>query len=128
MEGRQHCVRIGQKLFGVATENVFKLYKVPDGVAGNYADEEKIRIKDLEVRIVDPGRLLLVDRDREAGGAKLLALRDGREYKGLWIDAVVKTLSAAMESESSGDCFSGIVRWMHEGNPVTVPVLNVKML
>jgi hypothetical protein len=43
--------KVDEKLFGVETEKVFKLFKVPSTFHERYSDQEKVRLKDFEVRI-----------------------------------------------------------------------------
>jgi hypothetical protein len=120
--------KIGEKLFGVPSEKVFKLYRVPSHAISRYSDQETIRTKDMELKIIDASKHLAAERGMVRGEGKLLTLREDEEYKGMLIDGVVKTVSVAVEPGGQGRSFSGIVHWTYERNPVTVPVLNVKEL
>ncbi len=120
--------KIGEKLFGVPSEKVYKLYKVPGYALDRYSDQERIRTKDMELKIIDTAKRLAAERDILREEPKLLALREDEEYKGMLIDAVLRTVSAFLEPGTQTSCFAGTIRWMYERNPVTVPVLNVKEL
>ena len=118
--------RVDQKLFGVESEKVFKLFNVPNTFQKRYSNQEKIRLRDFEVRMINLKKIFAIP----GGGAKgemvkILALKDNGEYKGFMVDQVVKRISAPKEGEV-GQYFSGVIHSTYEEQPVEIPVLDLK--
>jgi hypothetical protein len=119
--------KVDEKLFGVESEKVIKLFKVPDSLYDKFANQQKIRLKDFEVRLVNLNTILSVpggDRKKEF---KILAVKDNGEYKGLMVDNVVKRFSAHPDIRGGyGEYFSGMVHSTYQEEPVEIPILDVK--
>ena len=120
--------KVDEKLFGVETEKVFKLFKVPLNFQQKYSDQSKIRLKDLEVRIINLKKILSIPgRERAGGEMRILAVKDNGEYKGLMVDQVLKQLSTLFEKKGEvGEYFSGVIHSTYQEQPVEIPILNLK--
>ena len=119
--------KVEEKLFGVETEKVFKLFKVPLTFHQKYSDQSKIRLKDLEVRIIDLKKIFSIPGGEHAGEMRILAVKDNGEYKGLMVDQVLKQLSTLFEKGSgAGEYFSGVIHSTYQEQPVEIPILNLK--
>jgi hypothetical protein len=119
--------KIDEKLFGVETEKVFKLFKVPLSFRKKYSDQSKIRLKDLEVRIINLKKIFSIPEGEHAGEMRILAVKDNGEYKGLMVDQVLKQLSTLFEKGGEvGQYFSGVIHSTYQEQPVEIPILDLK--
>jgi hypothetical protein len=119
--------KIEEKLFGVETEKVFKLFKVPLNFQQKYSDQSKIRLKDLEVRIINLKKIFSIPGPEHAGEMRILAVKDNGEYKGLMVDQVLKQLSTLFEKGGKvGEYFSGVIHSTYHEQPVEIPILDLK--
>ena len=119
--------KVDKKLFGVESDKVIKLFKVPDALYDKFANQQKIRLKDFEVRLVDLNTILSVPRGDQKKEFKILAVKDNGEYKGLMVDDVIKKLSSHPDiREGYGEYFSGMVHSTYQDEPVEIPILDVK--
>jgi chemotaxis signal transduction protein len=119
--------KINEKLFGVESERVFKLFKVPDSFPQKYANHQKIRLRDLEVKLVNLKKILALQGEGPQGEIKFLTVKDNGEYKGFLVDQVCKKLSAPPEKgRAVGEYFIGVVHSTYEERPVEIPILDLK--
>jgi hypothetical protein len=120
--------RVDQKLFGVESEKVFKLFNVPSTFQKRYSNQEKIRLKDFEVKMINLKKIFAIPGGESKGEMiKILAVKDSGEYKGFMVDQVVKRISAPSEKEGEvGQYFSGVIRCTYEEQPVEIPILALK--
>jgi hypothetical protein len=118
---------IGEKLIGIESYKIFKLFKVPNTFRNKYSSQQKIQIKDLDIKLIDLKKIFLIgSRDRKEE-IQLLTLKEGEEYKGLIVDQVLNKLSAPVEmSEEYGEYFIGMIHWTYHGEPVEIPILDSK--
>lgn len=119
--------KVNEKLFGVESNKVYRLFKVPSSFHNKYRGQEKIRLKDFEVRMIDLKRIFSIQgRDRK-GEVRILTVKDNREYKGLMVDEVLKRLSTYSDiSREQGEYFVGKVHWTYQQHPVEIPILDLK--
>jgi hypothetical protein len=128
--------KIDGKLIGIESHNIFKLYKIPNTLRGKFSSQQKIRLKDFEVKMIDLKKIFPIeDRNRKslpAGGQgeiQILTLKEDEKYKGLIVDQVLKNLSVQLErSEEYGEYFLGIVHWIYQEQPVEIPILDLKKI
>jgi len=116
------------KLFGVENEKIYKVFRVPETFYEKYSRAEKIRLRDVEVRIIDLRKIFSIEKGDERGEGRILLVKDDGEYKGFRVEQVFKKLSAPLFQKGdqyAGYC-SGIIRWKYEDRPVEVPVLDLK--
>ena len=60
--------KIDEKLFGVESEKVIKLFKVPSTFHDKYSDQQRVRLKEFEVKLIDLRKIFSVkngDRKEE---------------------------------------------------------------
>ena len=121
--------KIDEKLFGVESDKVFRLFKVPSSFHSKYMEQQKIRLKDLEVRMIDLNRIFSIQGGGRKGEVKILTVKDDGEYKGLMVDEVLKRLSTHSNvSKEYGEYFVGTVHWTYQQHPVEIPILDLKKL
>jgi len=119
--------RLDKKLLGVESEKVFKLYKVPNTFQKRYSNQEKIRFRDFELKMINLKKILAIPGGEPKGEIRILAVRDNGEYKGFMVDQVVKKISASSEKEGeAGEYFSGVIHSTYQEQSVEIPVLNLK--
>ena len=100
--------KVDEKLFGVESEKVFKLFKVPNTFQEKYSNQQKIRLKDVEVKMINLKEILSIHGGGPKGEIRILTVKDNGEYKGFMIDQVLKKLSTASDQEGKvGEYFSG---------------------
>jgi len=115
--------------FGVPSEKVFKLFKVPASFHDRFSNQQKIRLKDFEMKIVDLKALLSLPEGKSEGERRILIVRDDGEYKGFLIDNVLDRVSAhPMASRGHEAYTSGMIQWTYQQQPTEVPLLNVARL
>jgi chemotaxis protein histidine kinase CheA len=120
--------RVDQKLFAVESEKVFKLFNVPSTFQKKYSGQEKIRLRDFEVKMVDLKKILAIQGGEAKGEMiKILAVKDNGEYKGLMVDQVVKKISGPSEKKGEvGEYFSGVIHSTYQERSVEIPILDLK--
>jgi hypothetical protein len=121
--------RTGDRLFGLDSERILKLYKVPEPFSRRFTHQARVRMKDLEVRMVDLRKLFFLGDAPAGGEMKVLLVKSGDEYRGLMIDQMVDKVSAQPEARAGqGDYVAAVVRWTWGGQPVEVPILALERL
>jgi len=119
--------KVDEKLFGVETEKVFKLFKVPTTFHEKYSDKEKVRLRDLEVRMINLKRIFSIPGGDPTGEMRILTVKEDGEYKGLMVDEVLRKFSTTSEvGESYGEFFSGRIYFTYQEQPVEIPILDLK--
>jgi hypothetical protein len=120
-------VKVDEKLFGVETEKVCKLFRVPDTFHEKYSDQGKVRLRDLEVRVINLKKILSIPGGGDTGETRILTVKENGEYKGLMVDQVLRRLSTTSEvGEGYGEFFSGRINFIYCEQPVEVPILDLK--
>jgi hypothetical protein len=119
--------KIDEKFFGVESDKVFKLFRVPSTFHGKYSSQEKIRLKDFEVRLIDLKKILSIQGEHRKGEATILTVKEDGGYKGLIVDEVLKKLSTPADiGREYGDYFFGVIHWTYRDHPVEIPILDLK--
>jgi hypothetical protein len=117
------------RVFGVENERVFKLFRVPPAFRDKVVDQRRVRLKNVEVRLVDLKMLFSIHEKGREGELKLLIVKDEGEYKGLMIEQVLQKVSTCSElAKGAGDYFIGSLPWTYQERPVEISVLDVKRL
>jgi hypothetical protein len=119
-------LRVGERLFGIESDRIYKLFKVPSALYNKYSNQEEVRFKDLEVRMVDLKKIFSIPTRDRKGESKILTVRGDGEYKGLMVDEVLERLST--QSEVGGklsEYFLGTIHWTYQGRPVEIPILDL---
>ncbi len=117
------------ELFGVESDKVCKLFKVPKTFDDKYLNLRNIRLRDFEVRMIDLGRISLAQTKNQKGEKRILVVRDDGEYKGLIVQQVIKRLSVPSEpSRERGEHFLGVIHWTYQEHRVDVRILDLSTL
>jgi hypothetical protein len=121
--------KVDKKLFGVESEKVFKLFKVPTTFLEKFASQQKIRLRDLEVKIVDLKKIFSISAGESPGETRILTVKDNGEYKGLLVGQVLSKSSALLEKrEEVGEYFLGLIHSTYQEQPVEIPILDLRKL
>jgi len=119
--------KVEGKLFGVESDKVVKLYKVPIAFHDKYSNQQKIRLKDFEVRLIDLKKIFSIQKGDLKGEIKILTMKDNGEYKGLMIDQVLERLSTPSDIVGApGEYLLGTIHWTYQERPVEVPILDLR--
>jgi len=119
--------RIDKKLFGVESEKVFKLFKVPMTFKKRYSNQEKIRMRDFEIKMINLKKILAIPGGEPKEEIRILAVKDNGGYKGFLVDQVVKKVLAPSEKEGEvGEYFSGVIHSTYQEQSVEIPILDLK--
>ena len=119
--------KIDEKLLGVESAKVFKLFKVPNTFQEKYSKQQKIRLRDLEVKMVDLRKILSIQGGRPKEEIRILAVKDNGGVKGFMIDQVLKKLSTLFErGGEAGEYFSGVIHSTYQEQPVEIPILDLR--
>jgi chemotaxis signal transduction protein len=119
--------KIDERLFGVESEKVFKLFKVPKTFEEKYSDQQEIRLRDFEVKMVDLKKLLAIQEGGPKEHIRILTVKENGEYKGIMVDEVLKRVSILSERMGeAGGYFSGVIHLTHQEQVVEIPILDLK--
>jgi hypothetical protein len=119
--------KVDERFFGVESNKVFKLFRVPNTFHDKYSNQEKIRLKDFEVKLIDLKKIFCIQGEDRRGETNILTVREDGQYKGLIVDRVLKQLSTPTEiGRGYGDYFVGMIRWTYQGHSVEIPILDLK--
>jgi chemotaxis protein histidine kinase CheA len=122
-------VKVGTRLFGVESEKVVKLFKVPSGLHEKYASQQKIRLKDFEVRLIDLKKIFSIQKGDEKEELKILTVKDKEEHKGLMVDQVLERLAVqSYIGGTYGEHFLGAFPWTYQERPIEIPILALEKL
>ncbi|OGP90906.1 MAG: hypothetical protein A2157_05540 [Deltaproteobacteria bacterium RBG_16_47_11] len=117
------------KLYGVESQKIMKLYKIPSSFEDKYAHRSKVRLRDIDVTLIDLKKNFPVESWHPEGPSKLLTIQEEGEYKGLIVEEILKRLTISPEDrEENGKPLLGIIHWVYQAHPVEVPILNFRKL
>src|SRR3972149_4802771 len=68
--------KVDERLFGVESEKVFKLFKVPNTFQEKYSSKQKIRLKGFEVKMINLEKILSIQGGEPKGEIKILMVKD----------------------------------------------------
>ena len=60
---------------GVESEKVFKLFKVPNTFQEKYSNQQKIRLKDVEVKMVNLKKIFSIQGGEPKGEIRILTVK-----------------------------------------------------
>lgn len=119
--------KVEERLLGVESDKVYKLFNVPADRQDRYADQQKIRLREFEVRLIDLRKVFLISKKGRRAEFKILAVNEDGEYKGLMVDQVLERLSTQMETGGNyGQYFSGVIHWTYRERPIKISILDLK--
>ncbi len=120
-------LKTGGNLFGVESEKAFKLFKVPNAAKNKISSRQRIRLKDLEIEMVDLNKIFIVKDEDPTGDVQILTVKEDEKYRGLMVDQVLHKFSTEAEiSGDFGESFLGKIRWTYQEKPMEIPILNLK--
>ena len=128
--------KIDEKLFGIESQKVFKLFKLPNAYQDKISGQQRIRLKEFEIQMVDLKKIFSIESQGRKGlpagrqgEIQILTVKENGEYKGLIVDQLLKRLSAEADiSKDYGEYFLGMVHWTYQEKPVEIPILNLKKI
>jgi hypothetical protein len=121
--------KVNGRYFAVPSEKVFKLFKVPASFHDRLSNQQRIRLKDFEMKIVDLKTLLSLPEGKSEGERRILIVRDDGEYKGFLIDNVLDRVSTYLAAPGGHEVYaSGVIQWTYQQQPMEIPLLNVARL
>ena len=119
--------RVDEKLFGVESEKVFKLFKVPNTFQEKYSNHQKVRLREVEVKMVNLKKIFSIPEGDSIGEMRILTVKEDGEYKGLMVDQVLKKLSTLFErGGGAGEYFLGVIHSTYQEQPVEIPILDLR--
>jgi chemotaxis protein histidine kinase CheA len=117
------------KLYGVESQKIMKLYKVPPSFEERYGDQPKVRVKDKDVTLIDLKKTFPEESWLPAETSRLLMVQEGEEFKGLIVEEVLKRIISSLSDRGeNGKPLLGLIHWNYQTHPVDVPILDVKRL
>ena len=117
------------KLYGVESQTVTKLYKLPPSFSTQWSDHPTILLKDKEVALIDLKKVFPGESWQPVIMSKLLTVQSEGRWKGVLVEEVVKRFSASpSERKENGKPLLGTVKWNYQARPVDVPILDVRGL
>lgn len=118
--------KVDEKLFGVESQKVFKLFKVPNTFQEKYSNQPKVRLRDLEVEMIDLKKLLSIHTETPKDEIRILTVKDNGRVRGFMIDEVLSKLSALSDQRrGGGEYFSGVIQYTYQEQPVEIPILDL---
>lgn len=121
--------KVDEKLFGVESQKVYKLFKVPNTFPEKYSNQPKVRLKDLEVEMIDLRKLLSIQPETPKNEIRILTVKDNGRVRGFMIDQVLNQLSTlSSQRKGEGEYFSGVIQYTYQEQPVEIPILDLKRI
>jgi hypothetical protein len=119
--------KVEERLFGVESDKVYKLFKVPGALVNQYSSQERVRFKEFEARMVDLRKIFSIPKGDRKEEIKILTVKEDGEYKGLMIDEVLERLSTQSDMGGArGGYFLGNIHWTYQHRTIEVPILDLK--
>ena len=120
-------VKVEERLFGVESDKIHKLFKVPSAFHNKYSNQEKVRFKDFEARLIDLREIFSIPKGDRKGEIKILTVIENGEYKGLMIDQVLERLSTHSDiGGGQGEYFLGTFQWTYQERLMAIPILDLR--
>jgi chemotaxis signal transduction protein len=119
--------KVDEKLFGVESQKVFKLFKVPNTFQEKYSNQQKVRLRDVEVEMINLKKLLSIHGESPKDEIRILTVKDNGKVKGFMIDQVLSKLSTISDQRGrESEYFSGVIHYIYQEQPVEIPILDLK--
>lgn len=119
--------KVDKNLFGVESEKVLKVFRVPTTFLEKYPNQQKIRLREFEVKMIDLKKMFSIIGGKRPEETRILTIKENGEYKGLMVDQILNKLSALFEEKAGcGEYFSGVVHYTHQERLMEVPILDLK--
>jgi len=120
-------LKVEERLLGVESGKIYKLFKIPADHQDRYVDQQKIRLKDFEVRLIDLRKVFSIPKGSWKAEIKILVVNEDGEYKGLMVNQLLERLFTRMDTGGNyGEYFTGITHWTYQERPAEISILNLK--
>ncbi len=117
------------KLYGVESQKIMKLYKIPTSFEQKYTHRQKLRLRDMDVTLIDLKKTFQMESWHPEVTPKLLMTQEEGECKGLIVEEVLKRLTISPEDRTEdGKPLLGTIHWTYQAHPVEVLILDLKRL
>jgi hypothetical protein len=114
------------RCYGLESQKILKLLKVPPSFEERYGHYPKVRLKDHDVSLIDLQKAFPGESWGHGGALRLVMIREEEGYKGLMVEKVLKRLKGSLEErKGDGRPVLGIFRWNYQSHPVDVPILDL---
>ena len=121
--------KVGERLFGMESDKIFKFFKIPNSFLSKYSNPDKIRLKEIEVKMIDLRKIFSIQGSDQKEESKILIVKNNGGYKGWRVAQVLKRLSFHLDvREGLGEYFTGLIHWTHQGHGVEIPILNFEKI
>ena len=121
--------KVDGRFFGVPSERVFKLFRIPEGMQDRLKDLERIHLQGMDVKVVELSKLFSIQRQRAGEESRMLIVKHEEAFKGLLIERVLQKISSRVEPDTPCDEYStGIISWKYQDQRIDVPILNTDKL
>jgi chemotaxis protein histidine kinase CheA len=129
LKSRITIFKTGERVFGVESDKVIKLFRVPSSLSKQVVQLKKFRLKELTVRMIDLKDFFSISGEDHGEEKQILILKGDEEYKGVMMDRVLNRLSGPLEQAGEfNEYLLGMVRWTYDDLPIKVPILDFKKL
>lgn len=121
--------KIGERLFGVESDQIEKLFKVPKILSKKIVQQKRLRLKELDIRMVDLENIFSIPLEEKEEEKQVLVLKVNGEYKGILMDGILNRLSGSLEESGEFNEFiQGMMRWTYQDLPIKIPILDLRKL
>ena len=121
--------KVDGRFFGVPSERVFKLFRIPEAMQARLKDLQRIHLQGMDVKVVDLSKLFSIEKHRVGEESRILIVKHEEAFKGLVIERVLQKISSRVESDAPCDEYStGIISWKYQDHRIEVPILNTDKL
>jgi len=122
--------KVDGRLFGIESEKVVKLFKIPYSLCEKYSHYERLQLKHLEVKMVNLKKIFPMEGEPQpAGEVRILTVKDNGGLKGLMVDEIIKRLSVQLKIQKPQEQYvSGMIQWTYQDQLVDIPILDLTKL
>lgn len=122
--------KVDGRLFGIESEKVVKVFRIPFSLCEKYANCERLQLKDLEVKMVNLKKVFSLEgKPRSEGEVRILTVKDNGGLKGLMIDEIIKRLTTQLKIQKNEEPYVyGMIEWFYQDQHVEIPILDLTKL
>lgn len=119
--------KIGERLFGVESDRIEKLFKVPQILSKKIVQQKRLRLKELDIHMVDLENIFCIPSEEGDEEKQVLVFKVNGEYKGILMDGVLNRLSGPLEESGEyNEYVQGMMRWTYQDLPIKIPILDLR--
>ncbi len=121
--------KTGERLFGVESDQVLKLFRVPGPLLKQIVQLKKFKLKEFTVRMINLKHFFSIYGEEQEEEKQVMILKGDEEYKGVIMDRILNRLSGPLEQAGEfNEYLLGLIDWTYEDLPIRVPILDLKKL